>query len=544
MKSSSDFLSHLASQDIQVWAEGDRLRCNAPKGVLTSELRSELTARKQEMLAYLQQKTEEPKISRVSRSQEIPLSWTQQRLWFLDRLEGGSSAAYNLSTALEIKGPLNVKALEKTLAEMIRRHETLRTTFQLVNGTAVQAIETQVSLALPIRDLQELSAEEKNVEVRRLAIAEISRPFDLAKGPVIRNILLRLGKTSHVLLSTIHHIVFDGWSTVIFIKELSSLYQAFVKGLPSPLPELQIQYADFAVWQREWLKEDILKPQIEYWKEKLASAPQLLALPTDRPRPQIDSMGGDSETFKLNSQIMAKLKNLTKQSGSTLYMILLAAFATLLYRYSSQTDITIGSPIGNRYPQETEPLIGLFINTLVLRTEMSENPSFLELLKRVRQVTLEAYENQHVPFEKLVEELKIERNLSRNPLFQVWYTLQDTTVEGLELTGLEVRPLEFENPTAIFDLELILEYIPSGLKGQLRYKTDLFDRATIAQMVRHFQTLLESIVAAPEQQLNNLRLLTDEETGGYTIEDFSEADFSPQEFEKLMMEIGKIAVSL
>ncbi|MDY6802245.1 MAG: condensation domain-containing protein [Cyanobacteriota bacterium] len=542
MKSISEFLADLQKQDIQVWAQGDRLRCNAPKGSLTSELRQQLADRKSELLAYLQQETEEPKISKISRSQAIPLSWTQQRLWFLDRLEGGSNAAYNLSTALEIKGPLNVEALEKTLAEIIGRHEALRTSFKLADETAVQAIAPDVSATLPIKDLQELSPEEKDAEVGSLAMAEISRPFDLAEGPVIRNILLRLGETSHVLLSTIHHIVFDGWSTVIFIKELSSLYEAFVRDLPSPLPELPIQYADFAVWQREWLKDEVLKPQIDYWKEKLASTPALLALPTDRPRPLVDSMAGDSETFKLDSQITAKLKELSKNSGTTLYMVVLAAFSTLLYRYSSQADIAIGSPIGSRYPKETEPLIGLFINTLVLRTDLSGNPSFLELLKRVRRVTLEAYENQHVPFEKLVEELKIERTLSRNPLFQVWYTLQDTAVEGLELSGLEVRSLEFENPTAIFDLELILEYIPSGLKGRLRYKTDLFDRASAVQMVRHFQTLLESIVADPGMELNNLQLLTDAERGGYTEQDFPEAELSRLEFEKLMMEIGKIAL--
>ncbi|MGI2903862.1 condensation domain-containing protein [Tolypothrix sp. VBCCA 56010] len=546
MKSSSDFLSDLEKQDIKVWVEGDRLRCNAPKKMLTPELRAELTTRKQDLIAYLQQAQaaleETPSIRLVDRSQDLPLSWTQQRLWFLDRLEGGSNAAYNLSTVLEINGNLNVKALEQTLAEIIRRHEILRTTFKLVNGTLVQAIASSLTIKLPVIDLQQYSEAEKATEVRRLALEEISRTFDLVNGPLVRNMLLRLGSQSHVLLMTIHHIVFDGWSTAIFIKELSTLYQAFAKDLPSPLAELPIQYADFAVWQRQWLEEDILKPKLDYWKQKLAGTPALLELPSDRDRPLVDSMRGDSETFQLNTEITEKLKNLSKRSGATLYMILLAALATLLFRYSSQSDIVIGSPIANRYPKETEPLIGLFINTLVLRLDLSENPTFLELLNRVRQVTLEAYENQNVPFEKLVKELNIKRDLSRNPLFQVWYTLQDTAVEGLGLSGLQVRSLEFETPTAIFDLEFILEYIPEGIKGRLRYKTDLFEASTIVQMLQHFQTLLQSIVAEPEHRLRNLRLLTDEETGGYSTHDFPDAELSQSEFEKLMMEIGKISV--
>jgi NRPS condensation-like uncharacterized protein len=548
MKSSADFLSYLEKQDIKVWVEGASLRCNAPKGVLTPELRTELTTRKQDLIAYLQQQTQAaleetvPSIRPVSRSQEMPLSWTQQRLWFLDRLEGGSNAAYNLSTALEINGNLNIKALEQTLAEIIRRHESLRTTFKLVNGALVQAIDSSLTIKLPIIDLQQYSEAEKAAEVQRLAIEEISRTFDLVNGPLVRNMLLRLGPQSYVLLYSIHHIVFDGWSTVIFIKELSTLYQAFAKDLPSPLAELPIQYADFAVWQRQWLQDDILKPKLDYWKQKLAGTPPLLELPTDHPRPLVDSMRGDSETFKLTGEITEKLKNLSKRSGATLYMILLAALATLFFRYSSQEDIVIGSPIANRYPKETEPLIGLFINTLVLRLDLGKNPTFLELLNRVRQVTLEAYENQNVPFEKLVKELNIKRDLSRNPLFQVWYTLQETSVEGLGLTGLQVRSLEFENPTAIFDLEFILEYIPDGIKGRLRYKTDLFEASTIVQMLKHFQTLLQSIVAEPEQRLRNLKLLTDEETGGYSIDDFPDAELSQNEFEKLMMEIGKISV--
>lgn len=548
MKSTSDFLLDLQKQDIKVWVEGERLRCNAPKGMLTPELQAELTARKQDLIAYLQKQAQGAleetfsSIRPVSRSQELPLSWTQQRLWFLDRLEGGSNAAYNLSTVLQINGNLNVKVLEQTLAEILKRHEILRTNFKLVNGTPVQAIDPGLTVRLTVIDLQQYSEVEKAAQARRLAIEEISRTFDLAKGPLMRTSLLQLGSESHILLITMHHIVFDGWSTAIFVKELSTLYQAFAKNLPSPLADLPIQYADFAVWQRQWLNEDILKPKLDYWKQKLAGTPPLLELPTDRPRPPVDSMQGDTETFQLSAEVTEKLKNLSKRSGATLYMILLAALATLLFRYSSQEDIVIGSPIANRYPKETEPLIGLFINTLVLRINLGENQSFLELLTRVRQVTLEAYENQNVPFEKLVKELNVKRDLSRNPLFQVWYTLQNTAVEGLELTGLQVRSLEFENPTAIFDLEFILEYMSEGIKGRLRYKTDLFEASTIAQILKSFQTLLQSIVAEPERRLSNLRLLTDEETGGYSINSFPDAELSQNEFEKLMMEVAKISV--
>jgi len=548
MKSTSDFLLDLQKQDIKVWVEGERLRCNAPKGMLTPELQAELTARKQDLIAYLQKQAQGAleetfsSIRPVSRSQELPLCWTHQRLWFLDSLEGGSNAAYNLSTVLQINGNLNIKVLKQTLAEIIKRHEILRTTFKVVNGTPVQAIDTGLTVRLPVIDLQQYSEVEKAAQARRLAIEEISRMFDLAKGPLMRPSLLQLGSESHILLITMHHIVFDGWSTAIFVKELSTLYQAFAKNLPSPLADLPIQYADFAVWQRQWLNEDILKPKLDYWKQKLAGTPPLLELPTDRPRPPVDSMQGDTETFQLSAEVTEKLKNLSKRSGATLYMILLAALATLLFRYSSQEDIVIGSPIANRYPKETEPLIGLFINTLVLRINLGENQSFLELLTRVRQVTLEAYENQNVPFEKLVKELNVKRDLSRNPLFQVWYTLQNTAVEGLELTGLQVRSLEFENPTAIFDLEFILEYMSEGIKGRLRYKTDLFEASTIAQILKSFQTLLQSIVAEPERRLSNLRLLTDEETGGYSINSFPDAELSQNEFEKLMMEVAKISV--
>jgi NRPS condensation-like uncharacterized protein len=542
MKNIADFLGNLEKQDIKVWVEGDRLRCNAPKGLLTPELRNELANHKSAIISYLQQKAQAfsenklPAIYPVSRDQDLPLTWTQQRLWFLDRLASGNNNAYNLSTALELTGDLNITALEKTIAEIIKRHEIFRTTFQLINDTPVQIIHHDLTINLPIIDVHQES------ELEKLALAETSRRFDLANGPLLHGILFRRETQSYILLIVIHHIIFDGWSTGIFIKEFSTLYQTFALGLPSPLPKLPIQYADFAVWQRQALTEDFLKPQLDYWQQQLAGVSPLLKMPTDRPRPVVDSMKGDSETFQLNYQVTENLKNLSKRFNCTLYMVLLAALATLLFRYSDQEDLTIGSPIANRYPQETESLIGLIINTLVLRLDLSANPTFGELLKRVRQVTLSAYENQNVPLEKLVKDLNIKRDLSHNPLFQVWYTLQDTAVTDLELSGLQVRPLEFENPTAIFDLEFIFEYIPEGIKGRLRYKTDLFDKFTIVQLIQNFQTLLNNILVDPESRIGNIQILTDAETGGYSIHDFPDAELTQSEFEQLVREINKISI--
>jgi len=455
----------------------------------------------------LKENTEAQVIQRCPERDSLPLSFAQQRLWFLDQLEGGS-ATYNVPAAMRLSGSLQVVALEQAIGEIVQRHEVLRTSFPMVNQSPVQAIAPCLSVTLPIVDLQ-LPELEQSALVQRLAHEEATRPFDLSHGPLLRVTLLRLEEKTHVLLVTMHHIVSDGWSIGIFIRELSALYQAFSTIAPSPLPELPIQYADFAHWQRQWLSGEVLETQLNYWKQQLAGAPPILELPTDRSRPLVQTSRGSAEPFKLNPHLTRRLLTLSQQSGTTLFMTLLAAFVTLLSRYSSQEDIVVGSPIANRHRREIEPLIGFFVNTLVLRTDVKGNPSFSELLTRVRQVALDAYAHQDLPFEQLVETLQPERSLSHNPLFQVMFVLQNASMGKLELPGLTLTPLEMSSVTAKFDLTLAMSETEQGLQGVWEYNTDLFEAATIRRMVGHFQTLLQGIVSNPQQHIQELPLLTD-----------------------------------
>ncbi len=460
-----------------------------------------------------------PAIAPIPRNSDLPLSFAQTRLWFLNQLEE-ESATYNMAEPLRLTGYLQVTALEMAIQEILRRHEILRTTFKIVNGSPVQSVGSVGRInffpcsllpapcsLFPIVDLQHLPEVEQSAQVRQFATEEAQQPFDLSNGPLLRVTLLRLGIQSHVLLLTMHHIVSDGWSMGIFIDELSTLYKAFCAGEPSPLPELAIQYADFAHWQRSWLTGDVLETQLSYWKQQLAGSPPLLELPTDRPRPSVQTFRGSSEHFELNQDLTQKLKTLSQQSGVTLFMTLVAAFVTLLSRYSGQDDIVIGSPIANRNRSEIEPLIGFFVNTLVLRTQLYGNPTFVELLGRVKEMTLDAYAHQDMPFEKLVEELQPERSLSYTPLFQVMFVLQNTLMGKVELPELSMTPFKLDEAIATDDLLLSMEETDTGLTGDFVYNSDLFDSTTITQMVGHFQTLLEGIVANPQQHLAELPLL-------------------------------------
>ena len=512
MKTIKEFLSDLRSLDVKLWADGDRLRYSTPKGTLTPVLRAQLAERKAEILMFLHKANlssspaPEP-IRPMPRDGDLPLSFGQQRLWFLDQLEGGS-ATYNEFFALNINGSLQIAALEQTLTEIVRRHEILRTTFPMRNGFPVQAIAPTQTVPLPMVDLQQSPEVEQSAEVRRLAIEEQARPFDLSKGPLLRATLLRLAEESYVLLLNIHHIVCDGWSMPIFIRELSAFYEAFSKGAPSPLPELAIQYADFAHWQRQWLQGDVLAAHLAYWRQQLAGAPPVLELPTDRPRPAVQTFRGAAQFLALPKPLSQKLKVLSQRWGVTLFMTLLAAFQTLLYRYTGQSDICVGAPIANRNRSEIEGLIGFFVNTLVLHTDLSGNPSFQELLGRVREVALGAYAHQDLPFEQLVEALQPERSLSHQPLFQVMFVVHDASMTTLELPGLTLSSLEMDSETAKFDLALSIADGEQGLMALWEYNIDLFDAATITRMLGHFQTLLEGIVANPEQKLSDLPLLT------------------------------------
>ena len=451
-----------------------------------------------------------PPIVPVPRDGELPLSFAQQRLWFIDQLEPGCSV-YNFPAAVRLKGPLNVVALKQSLNEIVRRHEALRTTFAIVEGRPVQVIAPLLTLPLPIVDLRGLPETERETEVRRLVTNEAQRPFDLAKGPLVRATVLGLGQNEHVGLLTMHHIVSDGWSTGILIREMAVLYEAFSSGTPASLPELPIQYADFAHWQRQWLAGEVLETQLTYWKQQLGGAPPLMELPTDHPRPPLQSFRGTHHSVTLPNDISAGLKALSQQHGVTLFMTLLAAFKVVLHSYTSQDDIIIGTPIANRNRLEIEGLIGFFVNTLVLRTDLSGDPTFGDVLRRVRDVCLGAYAHQDLPFERLVEELHLARDVSRNPLFQVMFVLQNARSEPLELPGLKLTPVEVDSGTTHFDLTLHIADTGHELIATLAYNTDLFETASIVRMLKHFTTLLETICASPDRRLSELPLLTEPE---------------------------------
>jgi amino acid adenylation domain-containing protein len=474
-------------------------------------------------------------IQRISREGPLELSFAQQRLWFLDQLEPGSPF-YNIPLAIRLSGQLDVTALQRSLDEIVRRHETLRTTFVTESGQPLQVIAPPSPLPLLEVDLGELPEEEREAQARELARQEAQRPFDLARGPLVRVCLLRLAparpaqggpqakqgrRDEHVLLLTLHHIISDGWSMGVLVRELVTLYRAFSAGDPSPLPDLPIQYADFAIWQRQWLfpPEDAstlgdqrhsqaLETQLAYWKQQLGGKLPVLELPTDRPRPPTQTFRGAHHRFTLPPALSTALKTHSQQNEVTLFMTLLAAFQVLLHRHTGQTDIAVGSPIANRNREEIEGLIGFFVNTLVLRTDLSGNPSFRDLLRRVRQVTLEAYAHQDLPFDKLVEALQPERDLSRTPLFQVMFALQNAPMERFELPELSLSLMRAESATSRFDLMLSLAEIPNGLVGEVEYNTDLFDASTITRLVEHFQILLEGIVAELDRRLSDLPLLT------------------------------------
>jgi amino acid adenylation domain-containing protein/non-ribosomal peptide synthase protein (TIGR01720 family) len=521
MKNIAELIADLNNLDIKLWMEGDRLRCNAPKDKLTPVIKAELAERKAEILAFINNANNSNYspaiIQALPRSENLALSFAQQRLWFIGQFESGSSL-YNLPTALRVKGELNVPILCQTLNEIVQRHESLRTSFVSVENQPVQVITPSLNITLPIVDLQGLSAAKKEAEVLRLIANEVQQPFNLAQAPLLRSTLLRLSGVEHIVMFTMHHIISDGWSMEILTKELAVVYEAFCNGQISPLPELPIQYADFAAWQRQWLTGAVLESQLDYWQKQLAGAPELLELPLDYPRPAVQSFQGATHCFELSPELSVALKILSQQEGTTLFMTLLAAFKTLLHRYTGTSDLVIGSPIANRNRREIEQLIGFFVNTLVLRTDLSGDPSFSELLRRVKEVALGAYAHQDVPFEQVVEKLQPQRSLSHSPLFQVMFVLQNAQNSDLQLSGLTLESLEVEQKTAMFDLTLTTTETASGLMGVIEYSTDLFAAKTIHSLAEHFQILLWGIIANPQQKLSRLPLLTEAEKRQLLIE--------------------------
>jgi len=435
------------------------------------------------------------------------LSFAQQRLWFLDQYEP-QSTLYNLPAALLLKGQLDVAALEGSLNEIVRRHESLRTSFGIADERPIQIVHEPLAWKLPVTDIQGLPKEEREKTKRRLIAEEAEQPFDLARGPLLRTQLLRLAPAEHVFLITMHHIVSDGWSVQVFIRELTTLYDAYSRNRRSPLPDLSMQYADFAVWQRQWLQGSVLSEQLDYWKEQLADPPRLLEFPADRARPVYKTFNGAALDFHIPQALTEEIVQLGRGEGATIFMTLLAVFYVLLHRYTGQSDILVGTPIANRNRKEIEDLVGFFVNTLVLRMQVAEGMTFRELLRSVRETCLQAYTHQNVPFEKLVEELHPDRSLSHSPLFQTVFHLQNVMNDDLNLTGLSASTIETAMRKAKFDLSLAMRECGNGLTGVLNYNTDLFDAGTAARIAVHFQKLLESAVATPDRQLSCLPMLT------------------------------------
>ncbi len=446
----------------------------------------------------------------------FPLSFAQQRLWFLDQLDPGSPV-YLMSTTVRFSGPLDIRLLKLSLDEVVRRHEVLRTSFAIVDGEPVQVIAPPQPLDVPVVDLSDLSEPERWAEVRRMAGEEGKTPFDLERGPLLRASLLRLSEEEHVALFTVHHISSDGWSMDVLNREVTTIYEAYKLGQPSPLPELTIQYADFAVWQRQWLQGAVLDKQLDYWTKQLADAPPLMELPADRPRPPMQTYRGSVCGVRVSPPVVKGLRELCRQESVTLFMTMLAAFKVLLSRYSGQDDIVVGTPISGRSRGETEDLIGFFINALVLRTEVPDRLTFRQLLKRVREVSLEAYAHQDLPFEKLVEELQRERHLSYNPLFQVLFGYQNAQ-KSRELTGVKADSSGSPSVTSKFDLTMDVAEAGESLIVELEYSTDLFDERTIKQMAGHYLSILQAVALDAGRPVCELPLLSEEERHHQLVE--------------------------
>ncbi|HKQ74118.1 MAG TPA: amino acid adenylation domain-containing protein [Blastocatellia bacterium] len=458
-----------------------------------------------------------PRIVRQPRnSDSFPLSFSQQRIWFFEQIAPGN-VFFNIPAALRFAGPLNVGALEKSLSEIIRRHEVLRATFTIEDGNAVQKIAWQAPFHLEISNLQSLSAEEREREARRRASEDALKPFDLSTGPLLRAAVLKLAEDDHALLFTMHHIVSDAWSMGILMRELATLYEAFSKNQPSPLEELPLQYIDYAIWQRRWLQGETLERQIAYWKDQLKGITPL-ELPTDRPRPAIQTFQGAREFLALSPSFSQGVRALAQLEGVSLFVVLLAAFKAVLRRHARQDDIVVGSLIAGRNRVEVEVLIGFFVNALVMRTDLAGDPTFRELIGRVRRVALGAYAHQDLPLEKIVDELQPERDPSRHPLFQVHFVMQNAPREAVSMPDLSVRPQGLDSEVIRVDLEFHLWDGAEQIAGNLVYNTALFEPDTVKRMLGHFETLLRSAVGAPDRRLSQLQILTEAEQRQLVVE--------------------------
>src|ERR1700733_10874935 len=490
-------------------SEEDRLRKELISALAQERLRA-LSKRSAQQQTDAGQESIRAALVVQSRSAVLPLSHAQERLWMLEQL-GLPGGTYTIRAAVRLEGVLEVASLEATLSAIVGRHESLRTRFGSVDGVPYQVIDPAVPVVLDLMDLSELEGGEQEGEVARLAQESVARRFDLEAGPLLRVELLRLGSAEHVVLLSMHHIVSDGWSMGVLIEEIGRLYAGYASGIPVELKPLTVQYPDYALWQRNWLKDEVLEVQKAYWRKQMEGASQVLELPTDHVRPMVQSYRGAHHPVALSKELSTTLEQLARAEGATLFMVLLSAFQVLLSRWSGQEDVVGGSPMSRRTQAETEGLIGFFVNTLALRAEISGEHSFRTLLGQVRERTLSAYEHQDLPFEQVVEMLEPERDMSRQPVFQVMFVLQNAPRGVLELPGLKLSVMGGEQATAKFDLELSVSATEEGLRGSLEYATDLFEAATMKRFVEQYERVLSAVAANPEQKVGEIEILSAEE---------------------------------
>jgi hypothetical protein len=500
-------IARLRALDVRISVDGGALRCSAPKGVLTPELQAELTRLKTEVIDVLKSESNPAlprgRPTRVARGADVPLSFVQQRLWFLDQLEPNAST-YTIALRRRLPGLLDLSALASALTELVRRHESLRTTFVTRDGEPRQQIAAPEPVIPEVVDLEDAPIADRDQMVEALVREQVQRPFSLARGPLFRPVIFRLKPDEHELLLSIHHIVADGWSVGIIAQELHVLYEAYAAGTPTRLPEPPIQYADFAIWQRQWLAGDVLEALRCYWRKQLAGLPAPLDLQVDYSRTRQPTTAGASHDFSLPVALADSLRQLGQVAGTTLFMTLLAAFKALLARYTGEEDIVVGTPVASRSHVELESIVGFFANTLVLRTDFAGDPTFRELLGRVREVSLGAYAHQDMPFEKLVEELRPDRKLGENPLFRVSFVFQSA------VTGPGFNFMTVASP---FDLTMFVRGGNEGpVSATIEYRRDLFKPETVTRLAGHYRALLDGVTADPDRRLSTMSLLDHAET--------------------------------
>lgn len=479
-------------------------------------------------------------IPRRSTQGPCPLSFAQELMWLLDHLI--DTSAYHVPRALRIKGPLNVDALEYALNKIIERHEILRTTYQAVDGKPMQFVSPSATLKIQRIDLRGLEKEEREIEANRILVEEGRRRFDFVNDLMLRAFLMRLDEHEHILLLVSHHIASDGQSKAVLFRELKTFYLAFCENKTAHLPELSLQYSDYAVWQREWLQGEVLENHLSYWRNTLAGAPMLLELPTDRPRPASQSFAGARQFLRCPDGMLENFKALNRREGTTMFMTMLAAFGTLLYRWSGQEDMLIGTPVSGRSRTEVEPLIGYFSNSVVLRVAMSGDPTFRELMQRVKEVSLGAYSHQDLPFEKLVVEMQPQRDLSYSPVYQIMFSVGEHKDLGLELPGLQIDPIIIDRGVAKFDMTLGMTEFRQSLMCNIEYCSALFEASTMQRLANHFQNLLQGVIANPDQHISELPMLSPEDRKKFvygwndTHRDYPRDVFVPHLFEQRVEE--------